>query len=188
MIIISAVFTFILASLNAASLDLIEAQEALKNQRSLLYLFDQPIPEDRESVQNAYKNLFEIKSIDDITYYQAVSEGEVIGYAFPFQGSGLWGSIWGYIAIDPDFTEIIGIDFLKDSETPGLGGRINETAFKEQFRGIDISAQMDKFVIYNPAENGNADVITGATLTSNAVQNMINAEIERLLEDVKGEI
>ncbi len=51
MIIISAVFTFILASLNAASLDLIEAQEALKNQRSLLYLFDQPIPEDRESVQ-----------------------------------------------------------------------------------------------------------------------------------------
>lgn len=47
---------------------------------------------------------------------------------------------------------------------------------------------MDKFVIYNPAENGNADVITGATLTSNAVQNMINAEIERLLEDVKGEI
>ena len=188
MLAVSAIFTFVLASLNAATVGLIEEQEALKNQRSLLYLFDQPVPEERVDIQQAYENLFTTKTIKDVTYYEAVVDGEVLGYAFPFQGSGLWGSIWGYVAVDTEFNEIIGVDFLKDSETPGLGGRINEVGFKDQFRGINIDEQMETFIVYRSAEDGNADVITGATLTSNAVQNMINAELRLLFDEIKGEI
>lgn len=188
MVVISAVFTGALASLNAATIDRIKTQEEVKVQRSLLYVFNQDVPEDIDSVQSAYRALVTEKTLSDTVYFQAEKDGEVLGYAFPFQGSGLWGTIWGYIAVSPDFNEIIGVDFLKHSETPGLGGRISEPWYRDQFRGIDINAQTDKTIVYRPSSGGNADAITGATLTSQAVQNMINNRIVDLLSTAKGDI
>jgi len=188
MVIISAVFTTALATLNAVTIERVETQEAVKNQRSLLYVFGQTIPEGLEETQLAFEGLVKMKSIEDISYYEATENDELIGYAFPFQGSGLWGTIWGYVAVSPDFSEIIGVDFIKHAETPGLGGRISEVWYRDQFRGIDISNQVADVIIYHPSDGGNADAITGATLTSNAVKNMINAELNHLLEKVKGEL
>ncbi len=132
--------------------------------------------------------MVEKKTIRDISYYSASKDGELIGYAFPFQGSGLWGgTIWGgYVAVSPDFSQIIGVDFIKHSETPGLGGRISENWYRDQFRGIDISESVDEVIVYRPSDGGNADAITGATLTSLAVKNMINDELQNLLKEVKG--
>jgi len=188
MIAISALFTGALATLNAVTAERIDIQEAVKNQRSVLFVFDQEVPEDIDAVQEAFHGLVEEKTINDISYYAASKDGDVIGYAFPFQGSGLWGTIWGYVAVSPDFSQIIGVDFIKHSETPGLGGRISEDWYRNQFRGIDISENMDEAIIYRPAEGGNADTITGATLTSLAVKNMINNELDHLLSEVKGEL
>jgi len=188
MIIISAVFTTALATLNAATIETIEVQEAVKNQRSVLYVFDQNVPESIEDVQTQFDALVIEDTIKDISYYKASKDGELIGYAFPFQGSGLWGTIWGYVAVSPDFSQIIGVDFIKHAETPGLGGRISEKWYRDQFRGIDISDNVDEIIIYRPSDGGNADAITGATLTSIAVKNMVNDEIQSLLKEVKGEL
>ncbi len=188
MIIVSAVFTTALATLNAVTIERVETQEAVKNQRSLLYVFGQEIPEGLNETQAAFETLVEMKTINDVSYYVATENDELLGYAFPFQGSGLWGTIWGYVAITPDFTQITGVDFIKHAETPGLGGRISEDWYRDQFRGIEISEGLTEAIIYRPSDGGNADAITGATLTSNAVKNMINAELIHLFDQVKGEL
>ena len=85
----------------------------------------------------------------------------------PMQGKGLWGPIWGYLAIAPDGKTIVGANFDHKSETPGLGGEITTEKFQSQFKGKQISS--DGY--YVPVE---FDAITGATKTSNGVKEMID--------------
>ena len=100
----------------------------------------------------------------------ALVEGELPYYlvndsirVIPMQGKGLWGPIWGYIAIAPDGKTIVGANFDHKSETPGLGGEITTEKFQSQFKGKQISNAPIEF-----------DAITGATKTSNGVKEMID--------------
>ena len=90
----------------------------------------------------------------------------------PLHGKGLWGPIWGYIAIAPDSKTIVGANFDHKSETPGLGGEITTEKFQSQFKGKQISN--DGY--YVPVE---FDAITGATKTSNGVKEMIDNTIQQ---------
>lgn len=85
----------------------------------------------------------------------------------PMHGKGLWGPIWGYIAIAPDGRTIVGANFDHKSETPGLGGEITTEKFQCQFKGKQVSRDGR----YVPVE---FDAITGATKTSNGVKEMID--------------
>lgn len=85
----------------------------------------------------------------------------------PMQGNGLWGPIWGYIAIGPDGNTVVDANFSHKSETPGLGGEITTEKFQRQFRGCPFR----KNNCYSPIE---VDAITGATKTSKGVEEMIN--------------
>ena len=90
----------------------------------------------------------------------------------PMQGNGLWGPIWGYIAIAADGKTIVGVTFDHKSETPGLGGEITTEKFQGQFAGKQIM------------DNGSTipiefDAITGATKTSNGVKEMIDNTLEK---------
>lgn len=89
----------------------------------------------------------------------------------PMHGNGLWGPIWGYLAIAPDGKTVIGVTFDHKSETPGLGGEITTEKFQSQFSGKHI------------LENGRIkpvefDAISGATKTSNGVKEMIDNTIK----------
>ena len=90
----------------------------------------------------------------------------------PMQGNGLWGPIWGYLAIASDGKTVVGVTFGHKSETPGLGGEITTEKFQGQFTGKQIM------------DNGNVvpvefDAITGATKTSNGVKEMIDNTLEK---------
>ena len=90
----------------------------------------------------------------------------------PMQGNGLWGPIWGYLAIASDGKTVVGATFGHKSETPGLGGEITTEKFQGQFAGKQIMV------------NGNMvpiefDAITGATKTSNGVKEMIDSTLEK---------
>ena len=90
----------------------------------------------------------------------------------PMQGNGLWGPIWGYLAIASDGKTVVGATFGHKSETPGLGGEITTEKFQSQFAGKQIM------------DNGNPipvefDAITGATKTSNGVKEMIDSTLEK---------
>ena len=98
----------------------------------------------------------------------------------PCYGAGLWGPVWGYLAIEPDGTTIKGAYFDHESETAGLGSRIkDDPAFRNQFVGRKIAwGEVPPFEIVKggvPEGKENAiDAITGATMTSKGLDAAIS--------------
>ena len=90
----------------------------------------------------------------------------------PMQGNGLWGPIWGYLAIAADGKTVVGATFGHKSETPGLGGEITTEKFQGQFAGKQVMGNG----LPIPIE---FDAITGATKTSNGVKEMIDNTLEK---------
>ena len=101
------------------------------------------------------------------------------------EGPGLWGNIKGVIALNPSLDKILGIEFFSHAETPGLGGRIDGTGYKNQFRNISLMNK-NPFITYLPDQNGKVEGISGATITSNAVLNLINNEIHTFKNNLSG--
>jgi len=99
----------------------------------------------------------------------------------PVYGAGLWGPIWGYIALQPDLKTIVGAYFDHESETPGLGAKIkDEASFKEQFKGKVFDLE-DSSVLFEIVKGGapegsenKVDAISGATMTCNGLNKAIN--------------
>jgi len=104
-------------------------------------------------------------------YLAKTDDGEM-KYIFPLYGKGLWGPIWGYIALNDDLIEVYGVNFDHKSETPGLGAEINTPAFQEQFKGKRIFNDVNEFVsidvIKTDASSNDyaVDAISGGTITS----------------------
>ena len=98
----------------------------------------------------------------------------------PCYGAGLWGPVWGYLAIRPDGATIAGAYFDHESETAGLGARIkDDPAFRGRFVGKKIAwgAEPPFAIVKGGAPEGrdNAiDAITGATMTSKGLDGAIN--------------
>ncbi len=190
MILITAFFTFILAFLNYSTADKIAFNQEIELNRKLLYIFDiNPLSEDPNDINQAFMdNIGSIPFEGEPMYVYYDGNDQIAGYAVPINGSGLWGSIEGYVGISADYSTILGIDFISHSETPGLGGRISEDWFKEQFRGINITeAQNGNYIIYRPTPGGNVDAIAGATLTSKSVSKLLNEDIDKFIIERKGE-
>lgn len=182
MILVTAFFTFLLAFLNEQTYARIEEQRALEFQTSVLYSLGLPIENmSEEEIISFYKNNVEEKTINERNYYIYSENSSVKGYVFQFIGDGLWGTISGHIAFDPNFSKLLGVNFTDHSETPGLGGRIDETEFKEQFRDISIE-DTEEIIEYGTASGGNVDAISGATSTSTAVKNILNRQIPIIID------
>lgn len=132
----------------------------------------------------AYRNDLAPNAKPDIYDTEAIK-----GYAFRIRGAGFWAMIDGYLAVEPSGGKILGIVFLNHQETPGLGGRITEKRFRNQFKGLNISppAEGTRFVrmgIRKPEKSDpgyarHVDTITGATGTSMGVDKFVNTAIRR---------
>lgn len=95
----------------------------------------------------------------------------------PCYGAGLWGPIWGYIAVAADGKTLSGAVFDHKGETPGLGAKITEDFFESQFIGKVFGEGETKFDVVKGGANGAAngvDAISGATITSQALGKTIN--------------
>ncbi|MGM0397071.1 MAG: FMN-binding protein [Bacillota bacterium] len=185
MALLTAIFTFILAFMEYSTAERVAANEEYELQTKILYVFDIPYQDDSvEAVDELFNEKVTLE--DDVYVYK---EGDSVeGYAFPVAGSGLWGSIVGYVSISEDYETILGLTFIQQSETPGLGGRIEEEEFLSQFRELDISGSSEEeYVVYSPAPGGNVDAIAGATLTSKSVANFMNDDIHEFLQKRRGE-
>ena len=105
-------------------------------------------------------------------------------YIIPLRGKGLWGPIWGFIALEEDLNTVYGAVFDHKAETPGLGAEINQSFFQEPFVGKTIF-EGDKLtsirVVKGGAPEGDnhaVDGISGGTITSDGVTDMLS---ERLI-------
>lgn len=104
-------------------------------------------------------------------------------YVIPIYGNGLWGPINGFIAINGDKQTVFGAYFNHESETAGLGAEIKDNAsWQAKFKGKKLFSGADKQKIALAVEkkitnpSTQVDAVTGATLTSNGVTEMFQAD------------
>jgi len=100
----------------------------------------------------------------------------------PIRGYGLWGTLYGFIAIESDFNTVSGIEFYEHKETPGLGAEVDNPKWKTSWKGKKIynNNQVALEVIKGRVEDGDSmsmykvDGLSGATITSRGVSNMVS--------------
>jgi Na(+)-translocating NADH:ubiquinone oxidoreductase C subunit len=120
-------------------------------------------------------------------YSPSDAQGEPEAVAVGFAGPGLWAPIKGILALESDRVTIRGITFYEQEETPGLGGEIVSSGFRDQFVGksiVDDSGKAGIVIRNNGSELVNGvDAITGATMTCDKVQSMLNEVILTIVEE-----
>ncbi len=125
--------------------------------------------------------------------YADDDRNELIGVAFRFRGMGFWAPIEGLLGLTPDLNRTLGLVILEQKETPGLGGRIEETDFLKPFeQGVKVAPPADdgggKFLVISSTAPGaespvaarHVMAITGATQTSVAMERILNENLKRV--------
>jgi len=119
-------------------------------------------------------------------------------YVFPLRGTGLWGPVWGNMALNEDLNTVAGVTFYHKGETPGLGAEITTPAFTDQFEGKTIFDKSGNFKSIRVVKGGastlpsdqqihGVDAISGGTITSDAVGDMISNVFEGYLPYIEKE-
>ena len=198
MFVITLVFAAGVSGVKQINNERITLNQNLKLRKVILKVLDIKAPPGADDV--AVEHLFEkrVKSSqhEGRTVYAGYNpEGSTVtGYAFPVSGSGVWGTIHGMVAVSPDGKKIIGLSFYKHSETPGLGGRIAEAWFRDQFKGLKLEPAKGDHKIFRLKPEGTGtqpsdlDAITGASLTSAAVELFLNKELNFFLTKLWGSL
>ena len=142
-----------------------------------------------EEVTRLFNDRMEKKNIGNKTLYILNDPERGTIYAMIFSGKGLWGTITGVLAVNADVSLIEGVDIISQNETPGLGGKIDEPYFKQQFRQEQIKGS----IIIGPGgpgdtdhTNSRVDGISGASLTSQLFQIIINNSLTQIKTLVRG--
>lgn len=128
----------------------------------------------------------------NLPLYICQAEG-AIKYVLPVYGAGLWGPIWGYVALNDDKSTIYGVYFNHKGETPGLGAEITSSAFTQQFtatpKHITRNGEFTSIAIVKPgAVNESADYvdgISGGTITSQGVDAMLRDGLGQYVQFLK---
>ncbi|KLO22341.1 MULTISPECIES: FMN-binding protein [unclassified Marinitoga] len=189
---ISFILVFILALANEMTKEKVKINEELYLRKAVLSAMGIEYKNDIEAYK-LFDEKIKIEKIKDIDVYKSNVNGEDV-YAVIFVGNGLWSTIRGVLAVDKNISKIVGIDFITQSETPGLGGRIEESWFKEQFKFEKIIDGKIEMIVGGSGkgdfnhDNGEVEAITGATRTSESVLNMINSYLNILKNLLGGEL
>lgn len=113
--------------------------------------------------------------------YEATMADGALKYILPVYGAGLWGPIWGYVALDADATTVYGAYFAHQGETPGLGAEIEKPDFSNKFIGKHLF-KGDTFMPIAVVKAGQkptgdedyVDGVSGGTITSKGVGAMLD--------------
>lgn len=112
-------------------------------------------------------------------------------YIIALRGTGLWGPLWGYMALNEDKNTVFGADFSHAGETPGLGAEISLPFFGRQFVGKEVfkDGVFKSIAIVKPGKSADGqdyvDGISGGTITSQGVHHMIFDSLNNYVEFLK---
>lgn len=130
-------------------------------------------------IRKEYKDKTLTEAEKNYPVFVANKEGKTI-YILPVVGKGLWGPIWGYVSIGEDMKTIDGASFGHQGETPGLGAEISQPFFINRWIKETISNDAGDFEPFEIVKDGSGanpkkvDGITGGTITSKGVEEMMN--------------
>lgn len=120
---------------------------------------------------------------DNKDIYIATDNGKLIAYVVASDSKGYAGSIEMLVAVTPE-GKVIDFSITKSNETPGLGSKASEPAFKDQFAG----KTSDVLIVTKDSSNTeNIQAMTGATITSRAVTKGIKEAVDTVLEYTGGQ-
>ncbi|MDP8202407.1 MAG: FMN-binding protein [Candidatus Tenebribacter burtonii] len=180
MLIITAIFIGILATFYQFSFAKVQKYRKTQLKKMVMGVFEIPT----QNIENDFPRYITIRKMEDLIYYEYRQDSILMGYCFPISGSGLWGTIHALLAVTRDFGKIINIEIVDQNETPGLGGRITESWFKDQFKGkilIDDNI-LNNFMLISEneiAKDNEIKQITGATASSKALVDMIYEDVKK---------
>jgi len=127
------------------------------------------------------------KDLEFLPIYLKKIGDEVGGYAIPISGKGLWSTLYGYFAIEPDGRTVKGITFYKHGETPGLGGEVDKPWFQQNFIGKRFVDENDQLlgihVIKGKVQSDDqeayhkVDGISGATMTGKGLEYFLKDDL-----------
>ncbi|SFR41493.1 Na+-transporting NADH:ubiquinone oxidoreductase subunit C [Marinobacter gudaonensis] len=116
--------------------------------------------------------------------YTMSENGEITRVVLPIHGYGLWSTLYGFISLEGDLNTIEGLGFYAHAETPGLGGEVDNPRWKQQWTGKELynedktepQIQLVKGGVSanTPEKEHKVDALSGATLTSRGVQQLVN--------------
>jgi Na+-transporting NADH:ubiquinone oxidoreductase subunit C len=188
-------FTSMVSGVRLLNEDRIETNQKVKLQKIVLRVLGVAVDEkaSHETLLHLYETRVKPVDLRGTTLYVGVSpDGQsVTGYALPVSGPGFWGPIYGMVSVDTTLSQIRGVAFYKHSETPGLGGRLMEKWFTDQFIGLKLprGGVSEKLFTLTPPGTAKTpdhlDAITGATQTSRAIEAFLNRELHRLVSDLR---
>ncbi len=111
------------------------------------------------------------------TVYSIVEGDQTVGYVFPVYGKGLWSTLYGFLAVEADGETVRGITFYDHAETPGLGGEVDNPAWKAKWLGKQVYGDDGEVTLSVVKGTGMGDSqidgLSGATITSVGVDKMV---------------
>ena len=178
------VVAFLLAFVDQALKPMQDANVALDLKKQILYSLNLRDLDNAQAERTYNEVVKREEQVDGNTLYVCEVDGKP-KYVLPLKGMGLWGGISGFIAVNDDRQTVYGAYFNHESETAGLGAEIKDNrAWQEKFRGkhlfkkgsADVALAVKKKV---DDPDTQVDAVTGATLTSNGVSDMLREGIEK---------
>ncbi len=178
------VVAFLLAFVYQALKPMQDANVALDLKKQILYSLNLRDLDNAQAERTYNEVVKREEQVDGNTLYVCEVDGKP-KYVIPLKGMGLWGGISGFIAVNDDRQTVYGAYFNHESETAGLGAEIKDNrAWQEKFRGkhlfkkgsADVALAVKKKV---DDPDTQVDAVTGATLTSNGVSDMLREGIEK---------
>lgn len=165
----------ILSALNVRNVEDVENTYKKYVKQDMLMQADGTLTENQDGFSTAFEK--EVKTNKRFHVFVAEKDGDT-KYVFPVYGTGLWGAIWGYVALNSDKNTVYGVYFSHASETPGLGAEIATEHFQTLFSGkkaVDNGQIVLGVVKNGKVENPECQVdgISGGTITSDGVNLML---------------
>ena len=175
MLLVTIVCISVVVGLHLSTRERVEVNENLFLRRTVLDAADISYPNDFREIDSLYEEMVTEDEDSGSIFYRIMQSDGSLSYVVPAEGPGLWGQIMVMVGFAEDLVELTGIGIFSQNETPGLGARIEEEWFQDQFAG--------KRGPFTLVEEGTADSpneidgITGATKTSRAMISIMNRAV-----------
>jgi electron transport complex protein RnfG len=160
----------VLSEINSWAAPKIEANRKAETERAIFIV--QADATKYEKIENIDFELYEVFDDNSIS----------LGYALPFEGNGFQGKIRLIVGVNKDLSNLYGLKILEQVETPGLGTKVTETPFTDQFKNLVVTHEIKSVKGAKPQNPNEVQAITGATISSKAVVRIINEGIKKLKE------
>lgn len=188
--VVCAAFVFFLALANEATKEQVAANRLFAERAAVLDAFGIAYASPQEAL-SLYEKLLREEPVPEGAGAEKAYRYEADGKTYVaarVTGAGLWGSITIILGADSGVERLAGLQIVAQNETPGLGGRIDEAWFRDQFRGekigpegIRIATGAESRGTGDPdPDNGLLDGVSGASRTSQSMESIVNGGIRAL--------